>query len=99
MPIKFNLKRPEIMNRISFLPRLFVFCGVATAFLGLTLTSCAGLRIPYTPDRYTLHLWHLDEAGGNIATDAVAFNGIELINGSLRDFTQPFSTNESLGNL
>jgi hypothetical protein len=66
--------------------------------LALGATVQAGLQIPYTPDTFTLHLWHLDDPNGATTPDAVATGGITLTNiGLPAPGTGPY-TNTSLGN-
>lgn len=71
--------------------------GLVALTLLCALSSPGGLRIPYTPDESTLHLWHLD--GGNSLTtpDAVTSSPITLTNiGWPTPGTMPY-TNTSLG--
>jgi hypothetical protein len=53
--------------------------------------------VPHTPDEFTLHLWHFDEAAGSTnGMDAVAVNSITLTNFGLP--SDGLYTNISLGN-
>ena len=69
MKTKTTLKHPAI--------RIYLLMAIAIVIsLGFAPASRASLNPPYTPDFYTLHLWHLQDTSGTIAgvgTNAVYF--------------------------
>jgi hypothetical protein len=70
---------------------------IAAGALAVAISAQAGLQIPYAVDADTLHLWHLQDASGLYATDAVATSSITLTNyGEPSPGTGPY-TNTSLG--
>lgn len=65
--------------------------------MAFAMASHAGLRVPYTTDAHTLHLWHLDESSGVTAADAVPTGGITLTNIGWPTPGGPPYTNTTLG--
>ncbi len=85
-----------MVGATRILGRQWLIVMVATAF---AVAVHGDLRLPYTPDAGTLHLWHLDSTNALTTPDAVTFSSITLTNiGEPNPGTPPY-TNTSFGNL
>ncbi len=86
------------MKMPVFVPNVLCRSFITVGALAVAISAQAGLQIPYALDADTLHLWHLDDANGLYAVDAVSNNPITLTNlGMPNPGIGPY-TNTSLGN-
>jgi hypothetical protein len=51
--------------------KTFLKTGLLAIAIGIAISASAALRVPYTVDPDTLHLWHLDETNGLYSQDAI----------------------------